>query len=235
MRSIAKFFLILVLSFPSLALAQLAVTELTARADPADARVRPLESLVIQARAYGEVKQADESAAEKVRLQRNGASFQLKDSKGGWLSKPFLFQGKDDESFYQERGSGLGSILLGRATGSFVLQDAALFTASEKTGRYVVEVSLEGKTASIEIEVTPSAPSRRPEEKTNFGQEAGSRPSTTLPSSRKKLGSSLRATTWRGLTSTATGEETTTGSAPRSGPHRPTCITRRWKPRRTGF
>ena len=174
MRSIAKFFLILVLSFPSLALAQLAVTELAARTDPADARVHPLDSLVIQAQAYGEVKQDAESEAEKVRLQRNGASFELKDSSGGWLSKPFRFQGKDDESFYQERGSGLGAILLGRATGSFVLQDAALFTASEKTGRYVVEVSLEGKTASIEIEVTPNAPSRRPEEKTNFGQEASS-------------------------------------------------------------
>ena len=174
MRSIAKLFLIVVLLLPNLSLAQLAVTELTAWADPAGARVRPLESLVIQARAYGEVKQDAESEAEKVRLQRNGASFHLKNSKGGWLSKPFRFQGKDDESFYQERGSGLGAILLGRATGSFVLQDAALFTASEKTGRYVVEVNLEGKTASIEIEVTPTAPARRPEEKTNFGQEAGS-------------------------------------------------------------
>ena len=164
----------LFLSFPNLSFAQLAVTELAARSDPADARVRPLESLVIQAQAYGAVDQGDGSEPERVRLQRSGARFKLKDSKGGWLSKPFRFQGKDDESFYQERGSGLGAVLLGRATGSFVLQDAVLYTASEQAGRYVVEVSLDGKTASVEIEVTPWAPSRRPPEKTSFGQEAAS-------------------------------------------------------------
>ena len=174
MRPTPRLALIVLLSFPNLALAQLAVTELTARTDSAEARVRPLESLVIQARAYGEVKQDEESEAEKVRLQRNGARFELKDSKGGWLSKPFRFQGNDDESFYQERGSGLGAILLGRATGKFALQDAVLYTASDRAGRYVVEVSLDGKTASVEIEVTPNAPSRRPREKTNFGQEAAS-------------------------------------------------------------
>ncbi len=174
MRSIPRLFLIVFLSFPNLALAQLRVTELTARTDPADARVRPLESLVIQARAYGEVSQGDGSETEKVRLQRNGARFELKGSQGGWFSKPFRFQGKDDESFYQERGSGLGAVLLGLATGRFALQDAVLFTASEKAGRYVVEVSLDGKTASVEIEVTPNAPSRRPREQTNFGQEAPS-------------------------------------------------------------
>ena len=162
------------LSLPNLSLAQIAVTELTARTDPADARVRPLESLVIQARAYGEVSAEDGSETERVRLQRNGARFELKDSKSGWLSKPFRFQGKDEESSYQERGSGLGSILLGRATGTFALQDAALFTASEDAGRYLVEVSLDGNTASVEIEVTPNAPSRRPQEKTNFGLEAAS-------------------------------------------------------------
>ena len=174
MRSIPGLALVVFLSFLNLAPAQLAVTELTARTDPAGARVRPLESLVIQARAYGEVNQGDGSEAEKVRLQRNGARFELKDSKGGWLSKPFRFQGKDDESFYQERGSGLGAILLGRATGSFVLQDAVLYTAAEKTGRYVVEVNLDGKTASVEIEVTLDAPFLHPRERTSFGQEAPS-------------------------------------------------------------
>ena len=59
MRSNPRLSLIVFLSFPNLALAQLAVTELTARSDPAGARVRPLESLVIQARAYGEVNQGD--------------------------------------------------------------------------------------------------------------------------------------------------------------------------------
>ena len=167
--------LALLLSLPNFGLAQITVTELAARTDPAAARVRPLESLVIQARAYGQVNAGDGSETEKVRLQRNGARFELKDSKGGWLSKPFRFQGKDDESFHQERGSGFGAILLGQATGRFALQDSVLYTASEKRGRFVVEVSLDGQTASIEIEVTPNAPSRRPQEKTNFGQEARSR------------------------------------------------------------
>ena len=94
MRSIPRLALIVFLSFPNLALAQLAVTELTARTDPADARVRPLESLVIQARAYGEVSQGDGSETEKVRLQRNGARFELKGSQGGWLSKPLPLPGQ---------------------------------------------------------------------------------------------------------------------------------------------
>ena len=47
--------LLLCLLAPAAAPAQLLVTDIQLRADPADARVRPLESAIIQLRVYGEV------------------------------------------------------------------------------------------------------------------------------------------------------------------------------------
>ncbi len=175
MRKASRLFALICFSAPVIAVAQLPVTEVQLHADPAHARVRPLESLVIQLRAYGEV--ADDVAGEtkRVRLQRNAAAFELKDSRGGWLSKLFRFQGREDEDFHQERGQGLGAVLLGRATGQFALQDAVLFTAGERAGRYAVETTLDGNTASIEIEIADNAPSRKPAERTTFPAESRSR------------------------------------------------------------
>ncbi len=159
---------------PAALLAQIAVTEIQLHADPADARVRPHESLVIQLLAYGEVAEGPDNEAKRVRLQRNAGSFALTDANAGWLSKPFRSQGREDEDFHPERGQGLGAVLLGRATGQFALQDAVLFTAGEKYGRFRVETTLDGKTASIEIEVVDSAPGRKPAERTTFPAESPS-------------------------------------------------------------
>ena len=167
--------LLLCLLAPAAAPAQLPVTDIQLRADPADARVRPLESVVIQLRVYGEVADGADGETKRVRLQRSAGRFELEDGRAGWLSKPFRFQGREDEEFHQERGEGLGAVLLGRATGQFVLKDAALFTAGERAGRYRVETTLDGKTASLEIEVTDRAPSRKPAERTTFPAESRSR------------------------------------------------------------
>jgi len=140
---------------------QTAVTELKLHTDPAEPRVRPLEHVVIQVRVYGRV-------GEKTgRIRRDGASLKV-EAGGGWISKPFRFQGQEDEPFLEEFQSRAGRIF-GELAGQYVLQDAFLYTAPERPGRYKVEAELDGRTADIVIEVDRSAPSRRKPEKYNFG------------------------------------------------------------------
>ena len=149
------------------------VTEIKLRTDPAEARVRPYENLVIQVLAYGELTEDEET--KKVRLREGDAKVEIKEEKGGWLSKPFRYQGDEIEPFYEEEDAGLGSLIFGRASRQFVLKDAFLYTAPLQPGRYRIEAELSGKTASIIIEVDSKAPSRRPREKVGFPAE---RPST---------------------------------------------------------
>ena len=149
---------------------QLLVTEIQLRTDPAGARVRPYESLVVQVLAYGEVTDA-EGKKTKVRLREGGAKVALKNSNAGWLSKPFRYQGKESESFYSPEGTGLGALIFGRAQASYVLQDSVLFTASDRPGQYTIEATLNGKTASATVHVDRNAPSLKPKETTNFAGE----------------------------------------------------------------
>ena len=143
------------------------VSEIKIHTDPEDARVRPFESIAVQVRAYGEIEDTDGNK-QKVRLREGGASVKLSDSNAGWLSKPFRFQGRDDEPFYQKESAGLGAILLGQAQNRFLLQDAVLFTAADRTGRFQIEAELNGQKATLEIEVDRGAPSQLPKEDTEF-------------------------------------------------------------------
>lgn len=147
--------------------AQTAVTEIKLHTDPADARVQPFEHVVLQVRAYGKVGE------QTGRLRRDGASVKVVDAGGGWLSKPFKYQGQDDEPFADEFQSRVGKIF-GQLAGQYVLQDSVLYTAPEKPGRYRVEATLDGKTASVTIHVDPAAPSRRKPEKHSFEAKAPS-------------------------------------------------------------
>jgi len=139
------------------------------RAD-GEARVRPLESIAIQAVAYGTPPEGASSASERVRMQLGGAEWTLADGEG-WLSKPYRFQGEETESFWRPPEKGLSSLLFRQARGQFLLQDAVLYTAPEKEGVYEVRATLEGKRASLKITVDRAAPSRKPEETTSFGAE----------------------------------------------------------------
>ena len=171
--------LFLVLAAPLVA-QQLPVTEIKLTTDPPGARVRPLESLVIQVLVYGEVPDS-EGKFQKVRLQRDGVRIELQDSQGGWLSKPFRFQGDEPEPFYEREGASLGAIILGRATGQFALQDSVLFTASQRTGNYEIQASLDGKTDRIRIDVDNNAPSqRKPEIEPFRGERRASDPYRSL-------------------------------------------------------
>ncbi|MDA1312285.1 MAG: hypothetical protein O2968_03020 [Acidobacteria bacterium] len=152
----------------------LLVSEIKIISDPEDARVRPFESIAIQIRAYGEIEDS-EGKKEKVRLREGGASVKLSDDKGGWISKPFLFQGDDKEPFYQKESAGLAAIIFGQAQSRFALQDAVLFTASDREGSYTIEAELNGQKTTREVKVERGAPARQPAEKTRFNPEPASR------------------------------------------------------------
>ncbi len=146
------------------------VTAVEIRSDPSPARVRPLQSIVLQLRAYGE-KTDSAGNQQRVRLQREVTGFRFQTDKG-WLSKPFRFQGPDNEGFATEpvenEPKGWLKILLGQAEREFVLQDSVLFTAPEEPGPVQVTVSLQGKSASLIVQVDSGAPSLVEPETTTF-------------------------------------------------------------------
>ncbi len=150
------------------------LSEIRLRANPEDGRVRPFETLVVQVLAYGEL--TDEAGeTKKVRLRKGGAKLAVKGSEAGWLSKPFRYQGEEEEAFYQPEGAGLGAIIFGRAQSDFALKDGVLYTAPAKAGSYQVDAAMDGKTAFITVTVDPKAPSRRQREKVEFPDERPSR------------------------------------------------------------
>ena len=142
---------------------QPAVERIEIHADPAPL-VRPFETITLQVRVYGTLD------GQEGRLRRDGAELEIVEPDGGWLTKPFRYQGKDDEEFLDEFQSTAGRIF-GQLAGEFVLQDAVLYIAPEKPGRYTVRAELEGRRAEITIEVSRSAPSYKKPEKYSFGTE----------------------------------------------------------------
>ena len=150
------------------------LSEIRLRTDPEDARVRPFETLVVQVLAYGDLTDED-GLKKKVRLRKGAANLVVKGSDPGWLSKPFRYQGKEDESFYQQEGAGLGAVIFGRAQSNFVLKDSVLYTAPAKAGNYQIEADIDGKTASITVTVDPNAPPTRQREGVKFAKERPSR------------------------------------------------------------
>lgn len=156
---------------PALLLAQKpSLSEIALRAAPDSAQVRPLETLTVQVLAYGTA----DGLTEQVRIQKGGTEWSLEEG-GGWISKPFRFQGEETESFYQPSEKGLTSRLLRRATSQFLLQDAVLYTAPQVEGVYTIQAALDGQSASIDITVSSSAPSRKPSETSVFPFEPLSR------------------------------------------------------------
>ncbi len=156
------------------AIGQSVVSEIKLHTDPADAKVRPLEPIVVQLLAYSDIDDGN-GGTKKVRVQPTSQiQFSLADSNAGWLSKPFRFQGDETEGFYRPQGTGLASIIFQQATSQYVLQDSTLYTAPDKTGSYEVKAELDGKTASIKISVDAGAPSHVPAEKTQFPAEPAS-------------------------------------------------------------
>jgi len=143
------------------------IVEIRLHSDPEQAVIRPLESIVIQVLAFTEVENPD-GETRKVRVQGGGARFSIEGRQMGWISKPFRYQGEEEIPFYESPGAGLGSILLGRASSEFLLQDSVLFTASERTGTVRIRAELKGRSATMEIRVAADAPARKKVETVMF-------------------------------------------------------------------
>lgn len=156
------------------------LTEVRLRTEVTNARIRPHENLVVQLIAYGEVDSGN-GEKKRVRIGRNGARFSLKSTKAGWLSKPFRYQGSEEEPFHRSQGAGLRDRVLGGVLSDFALQDSALYTAPRNPGTYEIVGELEGKRASITVRVDRRARSRRQPEETSFAAEP------TIPDPRRHL------------------------------------------------
>ncbi len=144
---------------------KLDVTELRVRADPAP-RVRPLETLVVQALIYGETE-----TGELARIQSESIRFRIEGENAGRISKPFRYQGQEEEKFYQPTKSGLFGSVFQQGAMQYALQDSALYAAPEQEGTYTVIASADGVEAAIEIEVTAEAQSGTPAETVGFEPE----------------------------------------------------------------
>jgi hypothetical protein len=148
------------------------IRSLRIETDPKEARVRPLESIVLQVKVYGDVVEGGTRRSGRLRVA--GALVEVVEPGGGWISKPFKYQGTDTEPFVEESDSAVGRIFKA-VVGDFVLQDAVLYTAPEKPGKYTVRALLEGVNAEATITVDPTAPPRRKPEAYAFPTEGSSR------------------------------------------------------------
>jgi len=140
------------------------ISEIRIHTEPADARVRPFENVELQVCVYGS------AGNQEGRLRRDGATVAVTDSGGGWVSKPFRFQGEDTEGFIDQYQTRAGRIF-GQISGEYVLQDGFLYTAPEEPGQYVIRAELEGHRAEATIIVDRDAPSLRAAETITFDPE----------------------------------------------------------------
>ena len=154
---------ILLVSFTSLAQQTEPVTKIAFRVEPESRRLKPGESAVVQVKLYN----------EKGRLRQANASLSVAPNDGGWISKPFRFQGQDPEPFVETASSTFGRIF-GSIAGQFTVKDAVLYTAPDRPGRYRIEAALGTIRESVEFTVEDSAPSLAKPEQWRFNPEAPS-------------------------------------------------------------
>ena len=133
------------------------------------ARLRPLASAVIQVKVYGETEVAGTKKSGRLRkADWNAAVFP---NDGGWLSKPFRYQGTDSEGYLESAGSGFSKIF-SSVSSQFVVKDALVYVAPEQPGTYRVEVSLGSVREKLEITVDAEAPETATKaERVNFAAE----------------------------------------------------------------
>jgi hypothetical protein len=134
------------------------VGEIQLRTVPAEPKIRPFEHLVVQVQALGEVD------GRKGRIDRDGAVLRLRNPGTGWISKPFRFQEQEEVQFIDRMGTNQATIF-GRI-GEYVTKDSFLYTAPYEPGKYVLEAELDGRRATLEIEVSEEAETRIKEPET---------------------------------------------------------------------
>ena len=146
----------------------LAVTEIELRTDPPGARVRPFDSVPVRVFARGRAFGAPLDRAP-ARLRPDSVAFHLQGG-GGWLSKPFRYQGSD-ASVPRDGDSSLRARLFDLSERHSLVQDAVLFTAPGEEGEAVVSATLGGVTAALRIRVDAAAAAMDRSERVTFGAQ----------------------------------------------------------------
>jgi len=139
------------------------VKEIRFRFDP-EARVRPGESISVQAQVWGDA--IDKEGARTSGRLRETANIKAADGQG-WVSKPYRFQGADTGG-YVNTGSGGFAQIFQNVSGQFVQKDAVLYTAPVQPGTYTIEAEVKGVRGTAQITVAADAPTRRAVEKIAF-------------------------------------------------------------------
>ena len=123
--------------------------------------LRPHGDAVLQVKVYG----------AEGRLREAGWTVRVLSPSGGWLSKPFRFQGTDSEPF-AESGTNLAGSIFRQLSGQFTVKDSIVFHAPETPGKYTLEFRLGETRTEVEMVVDPAAPFvPEPAEKWSFGPE----------------------------------------------------------------
>ncbi|MCX6608207.1 MAG: hypothetical protein NTV52_32100 [Acidobacteria bacterium] len=127
-----------------------------------DRQVRPHQDIVLQVKVY----------SDQGRLREAGWTVRVVSPHGGWLSKPFRFQGTDSEPFAEPATNLAGSIFR-QLSGQFTIKDALVYHAPETPGKYSLEFRLGETRSEVEITVDPAPPLLPPPpEKWTFGPDA---------------------------------------------------------------
>ena len=130
------------------------VTRLELKAEPG-VLLRPLASAVIQVKVYGDT---DAGGAKKSgRLREGGWNAAVFPNDGGGISKPFRYQGTDNEAYVETAGSNFSKIF-SSVSSRFVVKDSFVYTAPETPGTYRIEVSIGAVREKLEIVVDATVP-----------------------------------------------------------------------------
>lgn len=164
----------LVISIGNL-LAQSKVTKIELKVSPSSAKIRPLETAIIQAEFYGTKKKGlfgnllgDADPSKNSRVQSNNWKVSVTPA-NGWLSKPFLFQKEGEKT-----KSGIGNFIK-QGLGAASAKDSILFTAPNKKGKYKIKITEGNLSKEVTIEVSNSAKSSKPKETVSFSSSKNSK------------------------------------------------------------
>ena len=144
------------------------VQRIELRTVPSDARVRPFEVLVVQVRAAGAGSRLTGGSAP-VPLKRGPASIHVRGIDGGWVSKPFRYEGYEEIQLRYETPGGVEGRLFTMSDRQSDLSDSVLYTAPGREGEAFLTATLEGVSATLRIRVDAEARPTVPSERVTFG------------------------------------------------------------------
>ncbi len=148
--------------------AQQQVTAIKINVFPAAAKIRPLETAVIQVQFSGKKKKGilDGIFTDENKNGQSETENWTANTNGGWLSKPFLFQETSEKN-----GTSLDNFLR-QGLNSVAPKDSILYTAPAKIGKYAIKITHENLTKTVAIEVTNAAVPQKKPETDNFASVA---------------------------------------------------------------